>query len=224
MLLFLSSTWLVYNLIWPRMSRLISATPGLTSFMKYRQKQAVKQEKNLDIKQEWVPLTHIAPFLVNAVVIAEDDKFWTHRGFDFDAIKKAIEKNWKSKSLRYGGSTITQQLVKNLHLSPAKNPVRKIREAILTWRMERKLEKERILEIYLNIIEWGDGIFGIQAASRHYFQKTASSLIPEESAWLAAVIPSPRRYGRLNRSPYLEKRTREILGIMAKRGLLNSNK
>jgi len=210
---------LAYNLIWPKMSRLRSENPTLTAFMKYRQKQAADSGKNFKFRQEWVSFSNISPALVGAVLIAEDDKFWTHSGFDFEALKQAMERNWKRKSLGFGGSTITQQLIKNLYLSPSKNPIRKIREAILSWRMEKTLKKRRILEIYLNVIEWGEGIFGIQAASRHYFQKPASALTPEESAWLAAIIPSPRRYGKFDYSPYLEKRTREILVVMEKRGL-----
>lgn len=224
LLIVLMAAGFVYNLIWPKISRLESRNPGTTAFMKYRQKQAAKQERKLETRQEWVDISRIAPSLVNAVLIAEDDKFWTHKGFDFEAIRKAIKKNWERKSLSFGGSTITQQLVKNLYLSPAKSPIRKLREAVLTWRMERALEKKRILEIYLNVIEWGEGIYGIQSASYHYYGKSASSLTPEESALLAAFIPSPRRYGRLGRSPYLEKRTKEILDIMSKRGLLDTDR
>lgn len=220
LLVLLMAVGLLYNLIWPRISKLESENPGTTAFMKYRIKQAANQGRKLEPQQQWIAISDITPTLINAVLIAEDDKFWTHKGFDFEAIKKAIQKNWERKSLSFGGSTITQQLVKNLYLSPAKNPLRKLREAVLTWRMERVLEKRRILEIYLNLIEWGDGIFGIQAASRHYYGISASFLMPEESARLAAIIPSPRRYGKLDSSPYLENRAKEILAIMVKRGLL----
>jgi monofunctional biosynthetic peptidoglycan transglycosylase len=157
---------------------------------------------------------------VNAVVIAEDDKFWRHEGFDFEALRKAIEKDIKAGRLKYGGSTITQQLVKNLYLSPSKNPLRKLKEAVLAWRLERELSKRRILELYLNVAEWGEGIFGIEAASRHYYGKPASALDPEEAARLASVLPNPRRYSPVGQSRYVENRARIINYIMLKRGIV----
>jgi monofunctional biosynthetic peptidoglycan transglycosylase len=110
------------------------------------------------------------------VLIAEDDKFWTHEGFDYEAIQKAIEKDIKKRKFVLGGSTISQQLAKNLYLTPSKNPVRKIKEAILTWRLEKNLSKKRIIELYLNVVEWGDGLFGIEVAARHHFGKSVSDL------------------------------------------------
>lgn len=164
--------------------------------------------------------SRISPYLVQAVVISEDDKFWSHKGFDFEAMKDALEKDIKRRTWRYGGSTITQQLAKNLYLSPSRNPLRKLREVILSWRLERALSKKRILELYLNVVEWGNGIFGAEAASRHYYGKPASELRPGEAARLAVVLPSPRRYNPLSGTKYIEDRAREVLDIVVKRGLV----
>src|SRR3989304_1548083 len=130
--------------------------------------------------------------MAKAVIIAEDDKFWSHEGFDIEAMQKAIEKDLLAGKFKAGGSTISQQLAKNLYLSPAKSPIRKLREAIITWKLERTLSKRRILEIYLNAAEWGEGIFGVEAAARHHFGKSAAELSPMEAARLAAVLPNPR--------------------------------
>jgi monofunctional biosynthetic peptidoglycan transglycosylase len=179
-----------------------------------------KAGKNPAIACTWMPLDKISPYLVQAVVISEDDKFWSHKGLDFKAIKTAFEKDIKNKTWRYGGSTITQQLAKNLFLSPSKNPIRKLREVILTWRLESALSKKRILELYLNVVEWGNGIFGAEAASQRYYGKPASDLSPQEAAHLAVVLPSPRRYDPLSGSDYIEDRVREVLDIMIKRGIV----
>ena len=167
-----------------------------------------------------MPLSLISPYLVQAVVIAEDDKFWSHKGFDFKAIKEAFQRNIKKKTLRYGGSTISQQLIKNLYLSPSRNPVRKVREFILTWRLERTLSKKRILELYLNVVEWGNGIFGAETAAQRYYGKPASALSAWDSVHLAIILPSPRRYNPLSGSKFIERRAREVYEIMMKRGIV----
>jgi monofunctional biosynthetic peptidoglycan transglycosylase len=209
-----------YSFVFPKIARLEKENPKLTSFMKHRLDQARKQGKKLEIRQSWVPLSRISPYLVHAVVIAEDDKFWGHKGFDLEAIRTALEKNIEKKTWKYGGSTITQQLAKNLFLSQSRSPVRKIREFILAWRMERILSKKRILELYLNVVEWGNGIFGAEAAARHYYNQPASDLTPLEAAHLAVVLPSPRRYNPLSGSKYIESRAEEIYEIMLKRGII----
>ncbi|MCE5311788.1 MAG: monofunctional biosynthetic peptidoglycan transglycosylase, partial [Nitrospiraceae bacterium] len=158
-----------YNMIFPNISKLKTHNPDITSFMEYRQQEYADKGKKIKIRKAWVPLSAISPYLAKAVIIAEDDKFWRHEGFDYEAIQKALEKDIKTKKLKFGGSTISQQLAKNLFLNPSKNPVRKIREAILTWRIEQTLSKKRILELYLNSAEWGEGIFGAEAASQRYF-------------------------------------------------------
>ncbi len=188
--------------------------------MGYREKEWQKQGKKIEIRQIWTPLSRISPYLIKAVLISEDDKFYQHEGFDFEAIEKAVEKDIKQKKFKFGGSTISQQLAKNLYLSPPKNPIRKLKEAILTWRIEKTLSKKRILELYLNIAEWGEGIFGIGAASFHYYGKPPSELSPEEAARLASVLPNPRKYSPVGTSRYVEKRSRIIYNIMVKRGIV----
>lgn len=209
-----------YNLLVPDIARLRTEAPKLTAFMKYRESHPSRRDGIRSPDYRWVPLESISPYLRNAVVIAEDDKFWSHNGFDFEAIKLALETNIQRKSWRHGGSTITQQLAKNLYLSPSRNPVRKLREIILTWRLERALSKKRILELYLNVVEWGNGIFGAEAASRHYYGKPASALNPSEAAHLAIVLPSPTRYNPLSGSRFIENRAEDVLAVMIKRGIV----
>lgn len=210
------------SLVTPRLGWLRAKNPTLTSFQKYRMKEWREQGKNKTLKSYWLKLSRISPSLQQAVVIAEDDKFWQHHGFDMEAMREAMRKNWEKKILRYGGSSISQQLVKNLFLSPARSPIRKLREAILTWRLEKALSKKRILELYLNVVEWGDGIFGAEAAAGYYYGKTAAALSPQEAARLAAILPMPRRYSRASflRSRYLDGRVAEINHVMIKRGLV----
>jgi monofunctional biosynthetic peptidoglycan transglycosylase len=153
-----------------------------------------------------VAYERIAPSLKRAVIVSEDAAFFSHEGVDFDELEKSFEDSWsKGKRLR-GGSTITQQLAKNLYLSPSRNPVRKIEELMIARRLEAELSKRRILELYLNVIEWGDGIWGAEAAARSYFQKPASALEADESALLAASIINPRRYSPARPSKYLLRR------------------
>jgi monofunctional biosynthetic peptidoglycan transglycosylase len=211
----------LYLFLVPDVSRLKKENPKNTSFMKYREKVWQQKGKKYRIQQRWVPLSQISPYLIKAVLISEDDKFWSHEGFDYESMQKAIEKDIKAKKFKLGGSTISQQLAKNLYLSPAKNPIRKIREAIITWKLERVLTKKRILELYLNVVEWGDGgIFGIEAASRHYYGKPASELDPEEASRLAAVLPNPRKYNPTGDSRYVTHRANLIYSIMVKRGIV----
>jgi len=154
------------------------------------------------------------------VIIAEDDKFWRHDGFDYAAMQQALKKDIEKGEFKAGGSTISQQLAKNLYLTPSKNPVRKIKEAIYTWRLEHTLSKKRIVEIYLNVAEWGDGIFGIEAAARHHYGKHASALGAEEAARLATVLPNPRRFVPTGNSRYIRYRSASIYRIMVRRGIV----
>jgi monofunctional biosynthetic peptidoglycan transglycosylase len=210
-----------FNFIYPDVSALKKENPKKTAFMEYRESEWERQGKKYKITQRWVPLGAISPFLIKAVLIGEDDKFWKHEGFDYEAMQKAVEKDIKEKKFKLGGSTISQQLAKNLYLSPSKNPVRKIREAVITWRMEKAISKKRILELYLNVAEWGDrGIFGIEAASRHYYGKSAAMLNPEEASRLASVLPNPRKFDPLGSSKYVTNRSRLIYNIMVKRGIV----
>ena len=219
--LFLLAGLTLYLLLVPDVSKFKKENPKKTSFMEYREKEWQHQGKKYRIQQKWVPLSRISPYLIKAVLIAEDDKFWSHEGFDYEAIQKAIEKDIKAKKFKLGGSTISQQLAKNLYLSPAKNPIRKIREVIITRRIEMALSKKRILELYLNVVEWGDGgIFGIETASRHYYGKPASELDPEEASRLAAVLPNPRKFNPIGNSRYVTHRSNLIYGIMVRRGIV----
>jgi monofunctional biosynthetic peptidoglycan transglycosylase len=210
-----------FQFIYPNVSELKKKNPKKTAMMEYREAEWKREGKKYRIEQKWVALSGISPYLVKAVLIGEDDKFWKHEGFDYEAMQKAIEKDVKAKKFKLGGSTISQQLAKNLYLSPSKNPLRKLREAIITWRMERTLSKKRILELYLNVAEWGDrGIFGIGAASLHYYGKPASALGPEEAARLAAVLPNPRKYSPLGDRRYVVNRANLIYSIMVRRGIV----
>jgi monofunctional glycosyltransferase len=206
--------------VYPNVACLKKNRPEKTAFMKYREE--IWQEKGIKRKVTniWVPLSSVSPYVMKAVIIAEDDKFWSHEGFDFDAMQKALEKDIKKKKIKAGGSTISQQLAKNLYLSPSKNPIRKLKEAILTWRLESNLSKRRIMELYLNVAEWGDGIYGIEAAARKHYGKSAAGLTALEAATLAAVIPNPRRYRTDGTSRYVGNQSERIYQIMVRRGMV----
>ena len=206
--------------IYPSMTYLKDNRPSKTAFMEYREKIWQKEGINKKITNIWVPLSRVSPYAMKAVIIAEDDKFWSHEGFDFEAMQKALEKDIEKKKFKAGGSTISQQLAKNLYLSPSRNPIRKIKEAILTWRMERNLSKRRIMELYLNVAEWGDGIFGIEAAARKHYGKSAAALGPREAAVLASILPNPIRYKPHGSSKYVAYRSEKIYQIMVRRGIV----
>jgi monofunctional biosynthetic peptidoglycan transglycosylase len=211
---------LLYFLLMPDLSKLNKENPKKTALIEYREKASKEKGKPYKMNQQWVPLSKISSYLVKAVLIAEDDKFWKHEGFDYEAIQKAIEKDLKAKKYKVGASTITQQLVKNLYLSPEKSLTRKISEALITWRMEKVLPKKRILELYLNVVEWGEGIFGVEAASRYYFGKPSSQLTPQEAARLASVLPNPRKYNPVGDQRYVTNRSNLIYSIMIQRGIV----
>lgn len=176
----------------PDVRPLATTNPETTAFIELRAREArAKGEKPRRV-QRWVPYRRISPQLVRAVLVTEDSKFWRHDGLDYEQIKESMEINLERGEFARGASTITQQLAKNLYLSPSKNPVRKLRELIIARRLESALPKQRILELYLNVIEWGNGIYGAEAAARTYFGKPASQLEPAESALLAAAIANPR--------------------------------
>ena len=166
------------------------------------------------LRVRWVPYEQIAQSLKRAVITAEDGKFPEHEGFDFDAMQKAYQKNLQKGRVVAGGSTISQQLAKNLFLSGEKTPGRKLQEAVITFMLEKVMSKRRILEIYLNVIEWGNGVFGAEAATRYYYGVSASSLSAEQSARLAAMIPNPRFYDLNRNTPWLLKKTGIILRRM----------
>lgn len=205
----LVQAWFAAQILWYRFN-----PPRETAFMAQRLAELREKNPKAAIKFQWVPYAKIAPQLKRAVIAAEDAKFATHSGFDWEAIAKAREKNDKRGRVVYGGSTITQQLAKNLFLSPSRSYLRKAQEAIITVMMEALLPKERILELYLNVIEWGNGVFGAEAAARRYFDVSAAQLTQEQAARLAAMIPSPRRFERNPGSEYLDGRVATIMARM----------
>ncbi|MFZ3073138.1 MAG: monofunctional biosynthetic peptidoglycan transglycosylase [Thermodesulfobacteriota bacterium] len=210
----------IFALTLPDIKKLKKERPGKTAMMELREKQWADKKIKRTITQEWTPLSSVSPYLIKAVLIAEDDNFWEHEGFDYEGMIEAMEKNISSMKFKAGGSTISQQLSKNLYLSPSRNPLRKFREAVITWRMERTLSKKRILELYLNVAEWGDGIFGVEAASRRWFGKSSFDLTPMEATRLASVLPNPKKYDPSGTQRYVEKRSELIYTIMVKRGIV----
>ena len=161
-----------------------------------------------------MPYSRISQHLKKAVIVTEDAAFWQHQGIDYDALRESMEVNWERGEFARGASTITQQLAKNLYLSPSKNPMRKLRELIIARRLEAELKKARILELYLNVIEWGDGVYGAEAAARNYFQKRAIDLTPSEAALLAAIIVNPRVMNPVHPSAAVVRRQQLILRRM----------
>ena len=184
--------------------------PSSTAFME----RYLENKPGARVRHHWVPYGRISEHLKRAVVAAEDAKFLDHEGFDWEAITEAMRKNEQRGKVVAGASTITQQLAKNLFLSGSRSWARKAQEAAITWMMERTLSKRRILELYLNFAEWGEGIFGVEAAARHHFGVPAASLGPEQAAWLAAILPSPRRYDRGRQTPYIAGRIATITSRM----------
>jgi monofunctional biosynthetic peptidoglycan transglycosylase len=203
------AAWVSYRL--PDVEFLKRQNPKETSLMRERGKKRV---------QEWVPLDRISERLVDAVLMGEDAGFFGHQGFDLYEIRRAFERNWEEGRTVRGASTITQQLAKNLFLSSERSYGRKLEEALLARRLEKALSKKRILEIYLNVIEWGDGIYGVEAASREVFGKSADSLDAAEGALLAAMIPSPLRLQPCERPKSVRTRQERILRWMNGAGRL----
>ena len=208
-LLLLWQGWYLGWVVWWRY-----VDPGQTSFMAMRLDMLREKNPKAELQQRWVPYAKISLQLKRAVIAAEDDKFIDHEGFDWEGIQKAMEKNQKKGRLVAGGSTITQQLAKNLFLTPDKSYFRKLEEAIITLMIETCWSKRRIFEVYLNVIEWGNGVFGAEAAARHYFNSSAAQLGSEQSARLAGMVPNPRYYDKNRGAPGLAKKTSIILGRM----------
>ena len=203
-----------HGLLFLRVWRLREHNPHTTSFMQNGLERLRSTNPMARLQHHWVPYEQISEDLKRAVVAAEDARFLDHEGFDVEAIQEAYEKNARKGRIRSGASTISQQLARNLFLSPRRTYLRKAEEAVITMMIEHVLSKRRILEIYLNVIEWGDGIYGAEAAAQHYYGKAAADLEPAEAARLAAMIPSPRFYTRNPSTPYLEQRTEILLDQM----------
>ena len=198
----------------PDVRSLARSNPPTTAFIELRAAEARAEGRQPQREQQWVSGDRIARDLKRAVVVAEDDRFWRHEGVDFGQLEESLELDLARGRFVRGASTITQQLAKNLYLSPARSPTRKLRELVIARRLEAELGKARILELYLNTIEWGDGIYGVEAASRRYLSMPASSLGPAESALLAAAIVNPRRLDPSRPSARLLRRQQLILGRM----------
>jgi monofunctional biosynthetic peptidoglycan transglycosylase len=194
--------------------------PGKTRLMLQREEEARARGRRLRTLQTWVPLTEVSRHLIHAVLASEDQKFFGHEGVDWEAIEESIGKDLEKRRFARGGSTITQQLAKNLFFGTRKSLTRKARELVVAWWLEHDLSKVRILTLYLNVIEWGDGVYGCEAASRYWFGKPASELDQAEAASLAAMIPNPRRLNPRVSPARLERATRRVLWLMAQAGYL----
>jgi len=201
--------WFFAHVLWWRVFQ-----PADTAFMEARLERLRAKDPRAKLAHQWVPYERISTQLKRAVVAAEDAKFVGHEGFDWDAISKALEKNEKKGRVVSGASTISQQLAKNLFLSGERSWLRKGQEAVITWMLESTLSKRRILELYLNFAEWGEGVFGAQAAARYHFGIDAAALSAPQAAYLAVILPSPRRYGPGRSTPYISRRIETILSRM----------
>jgi monofunctional glycosyltransferase len=198
----------------PDVRPLRTVNPKTTAFMELRAREAHARGMADVRDRRWVSYARISSNLKRAVIVTEDSAFWKHEGIDYAQLKEAMEENLERLEFARGASTITQQLAKNLYLSPSKNPMRKLRELLITRRLEVELTKQRILELYLNVIEWGDGIWGAEAAARHYFHKSAAEVSPGEAALLAAAIANPHIFDPGRPSARLHRRQEMILGRM----------
>jgi monofunctional biosynthetic peptidoglycan transglycosylase len=203
-----------HNWVFLEVWRLRTHDPQTTAFMRIGLEHLRERDPRARLEHRWVPYERISPWLKRAVIAAEDQKFLEHHGFDVQAMEEAYAKNARHRGVRRGGSTISQQLAKNLFLSPSRSYLRKLHEAMITVVLEHVLTKRRILEIYLNVVEWGGGIYGAEAASQHYFGRPASDLSAAEAARLASMLPSPRSYTGDPYTPYLDERTDDLLPEM----------
>lgn len=208
-LLVLYQLWLFAHIVW-----WIKFNPATSAFMQDRLEIMQDRNPEAELKHKWVPYAKISNHLKRALIVSEDAKFVDHEGFDWEGIQKAYEKNLKKGRIVAGGSTISQQLAKNLFLSTKRTPWRKGEEVIITLMLEAVMDKRRIFEIYLNVIEWGDGVFGAEAAARHYFGVSAAQLTAEQAARLAAMVPNPRYYDRHRNAPGMLRKTFIILERM----------
>jgi len=205
---------------WLEVAELRSENPGETALMRQRREEAEAEGKPLTIVREWVPLGKLPRHFLDAVIVAEDGTFYRHGGIEWYEVWESLRKNLEEGRVARGASSITQQLAKNLYLTTDQTPLRKLKELVITLLLERELDKDRILELYVNLIEWGPGVFGVEAAARRYFGKPATRLSLEESIRLAAVIPSPLRHRPDRESRYLRFHTRVIRQRMHARSML----
>lgn len=211
---FVAWEWITF----PDIGELATKAPTTTAFMERRKAELRAQGKSDRIEYRWTSYGNISPYLRRAVLVAEDNDFYEHEGVDVTAMREALERDWKRRKITHGGSTITQQLAKNLYLSPSRNPLRKAKEYFIARSLENHLSKKRILELYLNVVEMGERTYGAQAAAEHYFQKSAASLSPTEAALLAGCLPNPRVMSPGAPNKRLRSRQRMILSRMRRWG------
>jgi len=206
----------------PSTARLASENPTSTAFIDLRREEAAAAGKKWQLRWQWRPLAKISRYLRAAVVFAEDANFYTHDGVDWDAVESAMEKDLDRGAMRVGGSTITQQLAKNLYLSPHRSMLRKLREMLIAFSLEDHLTKQRILELYLNVVEWGDGVFGAEAAARAWYGRSASALAPAQAARLAVALPNPIDRAPDKRDEVLVKKSVRIVRLFRMEGLVDA--
>jgi monofunctional biosynthetic peptidoglycan transglycosylase len=221
----LSGLVLALIVLWlsvPDVRPLAKTNPTTTAMIDLRRGQATEAQKSFHLRWEWRPLSRISPLLQRAVVFAEDPVFFKHEGLDWEEIKEAAAHDWHTRSFERGASTITQQVAKNLYLSPSRNPIRKVREIAIARRLDSDLEKSRVLEIYLNIAEWGDGIFGAEAAARHWFGCSASQLDAAQAARLAVALPNPFKRSPAVRSRRLAHKAARLVRALGRAGLIDA--
>jgi monofunctional biosynthetic peptidoglycan transglycosylase len=223
--------WLVYEWVtFPDVAALRLDNPKTTAFMERRRKELRRAGKDDTISYQWVSYGRISPNLRRAVLVSEDNAFYEHTGVDIEAMREALRRDWQRKKITHGGSTITQQLAKNLYLSPSRNPVRKVKEYFIARALEKHLSKKRILELYLNVVEMGERVYGAEAAARYYFKRPASALTVSQAALLAGALPNPRLMSPGDPNRRLRARQRIILsrlrrwGYVAEREVLTAPK
>ena len=204
--------WQLWLLGWVLLWKWVD--PGTTRFMEIRLGELRQKNPDAQLKKQWVPYERISPHLKRAIIASEDAKFVDHEGFDWEGIQKAMEKNQKRGRTVAGGSTISQQLAKNLFLTPTRSYFRKAEEAIITVMIEALWDKRRILEVYLNVVEWGNGIFGCEAAAQRYYRIPAAQLAPAQAARLAVMLPAPKRFEKRPGSAYVSGRAGTVVARM----------
>jgi len=220
-LLLLLAVWLLWEwATFPNTAKLATETPATTAFMEARKRELRAAGKSDALLYTFVRYDRISPYLRRGVLVAEDNDFYEHQGVDVKAMKDAVERDWQRRKITHGGSTITQQLAKNLYLSPSRNPLRKVKEYFLARSLERHLSKKRILELYLNVVEMGERVYGAEAASQFYFHRSAASLSPQQAALLAGCLPNPRLMNPGAPNKRLRWRQRMILSRMRRWGYL----
>ena len=219
--LLLLVAWLLWEwATFPNTAKLASENPTTTAFMEQRKEELRAAGKSDALLFTFVRYDRISPYLRRGVLVAEDNDFYQHGGVDVKAMKEAVERDWKRRKITHGGSTITQQLAKNLYLSPSRNPLRKIKEYFLARSLERHLSKKRILELYMNVVEMGERVYGAEAGARFYFQRSAAALSPQQAALLAGCLPNPRLMNPGAPNKRLRARQRMILSRMRRWGYL----